>query len=292
MSGSTAKFAILIPHYNQSAELDAAIQSCVNAGLASTAHLVVVDDGSDTEQEISELLAKWSESGKFNRVTLVENPRNVGVSRSLNNGLKRIQEPYFFRIDADDRVVPGRFEKQLQELEAGFDLVFSEAEIMYEGELIARSFSPPLTVIRRAIDFQNFLLHPTLAARTDFLVSRGGYSEVSRSAQDWRFWKQYLKEAKVALIAERLVQLGLSLSSVSNSKFERAPNYERTLKLRAALRYWDRKYALSAARQLGYSYYLAVFVLPNPYKLRFRFRLLSSRVQRSKTALVNRLRRK
>lgn len=273
MSGSTANFAILIPHYNQSAELDAAIFSCSHASLASTAHLVIVDDGSDPEQDTSSLAAKWSDSGKFCRVTLVKNPRNAGVSKSLNRGLQSIQEPYFFRIDADDRVLPSRFAKQMQKLEAGYDLVFSEAEIIFEGEMIARSFSPSMDVVRRAMPFQNFLLHPTLAARTDFFDQRGGYPEDTPS-EDWGFWKLHLKDAKTILLREPLIRLCLSMTSVSNSKFQRAPGFERTLKLKTALRYSDREYALRAAKDLGFLYYAGVLLLPNLYRLRLRMRLL------------------
>ena len=229
-----AEFAILIPHFNQSADLDQVVESCCAAKGCERAHLVIVDDGSATEHDVEYIVNKWR--GFFKKVTLVKNQKNVGVSRSLNLGLACISEEFFFRIDADDRVLPKRFEAQLAILRDGYDLVFSEAEIVYEGELIARTYSPSLSVIRAALPFQCFLMHPTLAARTDFFRARDGYPEQARSAQDWAFWKLHLNSAKAIVLDEPLVKLGLRLDSVSNAKFKRAKGFQKTFRWRTALR--------------------------------------------------------
>ena len=267
-----SEFAILIPHFNQPEELDGALKSCCEAMSCENAHLVVVDDASSPGTRANIAVDKWAH--RFAKVTVILNEENLGISKSLNRGLDNITEEFFFRLDSDDRALPSRFEEQLSWLKKGYDLVFSEALIRYEGNVISQTFSPSLSVIRRALPFQNLLIHPTLAARTDFFRQRGGYPDATRTAQYWAFWKLHLKDANAIVLREPLIQLGFSLNSASNARFKRSKNYASTLKLRTALRHADRRSALKAARELGLLYYFAVLAMPNPYRIRLRLRLL------------------
>lgn len=275
---SGAAFAILLPYYNQLDELEGALQSCCAAEGHEQAHLVVVDDGSDQDLKARGVVEKFK--GRFVKVTLVENEQNLGVSRSLNAGLAKISEEYFFRLDSDDRVLPNRFVVQLKALSDGFDLVFSEARIVYEGEVIAQTHSPRLSVIKKALPFQNLLMHPTLAARTDFFTERGGYPEKTRSAQDWNFWKLHLNDARAIILDQPLVKLGLNLDSISNSRFERHAGFERGFRLRTALRSGDRSAAIKEAKKISVLYLLLVVLLPNPYRVRLGWRILKNSIVR------------
>lgn len=272
-------FAILIPHYNQPLELHQCIASCAAAQSAAQGHLVVVDDGSAPEHTPTAIIDHWKEKGAFRKITFVKNPHNAGVSATLNRGLAEITETYFLRIDSDDRMLGKRIEEQISRLRAGFDLIFSEAIIVYEGEEIAISKSPPLSLIRTLMPVKNYLMHPTLAARTDFFKSRGGYPAISKT-EDWDFWKAHLHDARVEFVKQPLIKLGLHLDSASNARFHSGRAVSRNFRLKTALRYWDAEAALNEASKLGWHYYLITLIAPNPYKLLAYARALKLRMQK------------
>lgn len=270
------QFAILIPHYNQPEELEQAIASCASANGIQHGHLVIVDDGSEVENSPRDIVHRWDLKQSFGKITFIENGKNLGVSETLNRGLAVIGEPYFFRLDSDDRMLPDRIESQIRQLQDGCDLSFSEAIVVYQDEPVAESNSPSLKFIRACLPYKNYLMHPTLAAQTTFFVSRGGYPEGTKT-EDWDFWRAHLGTANVGFVRRPLVRLGLHLDSASNAKFYSNREAKKTFRLKTALRYWDRQAALREARKLGLHYYLLVLLSPNPYRMIAVLRSLTQR---------------
>ncbi|HFI0304963.1 TPA: glycosyltransferase family 2 protein, partial [Streptococcus suis] len=73
--------------------------------------LILVDDGS-FETDFDSILSNYS----F-RYTLIKNSQNLGVSRSMNNGLKVCNGSYIAKMDDDDIMHPDRLKLQYEFLQ-------------------------------------------------------------------------------------------------------------------------------------------------------------------------------
>jgi glycosyltransferase involved in cell wall biosynthesis len=73
----------------------------------------VINDGSTDSSPI--ILEEYKKSD--NRIRVINNERNIGLTKSLNNGVAIAEGKYIARMDADDLSLSYRFERQLDFLE-------------------------------------------------------------------------------------------------------------------------------------------------------------------------------
>ncbi|MBP2633277.1 MAG: glycoslytransferase [Firmicutes bacterium] len=91
------KISIIIPVYNA----DKYIRDCLNSLLSQTfedIEIICVNDGSVDDS--LEILNEYSE--KDNRIKVINNLGNIGVTKSRNSGLEISSGEYIFFIDSDD----------------------------------------------------------------------------------------------------------------------------------------------------------------------------------------------
>ena len=98
--------SVIIPTYNRSATLERAIQSVLNQSFPAL-EIIVVDDAST--DNTSEILEKYSE-----KIHLIINQRNSGVSFSRNAGIQKARGEWIAFLDSDDQWEPSKLEKQKQ----------------------------------------------------------------------------------------------------------------------------------------------------------------------------------
>ena len=91
------KFSVIIPTFNRPNFLGEAIQSILNQSYDNL-EIIIVDDASSTEHK--SVIREACE--KDDRIILVENPVNLGVSQSRNEGIKRAKGDYIIFLDDDD----------------------------------------------------------------------------------------------------------------------------------------------------------------------------------------------
>ncbi len=73
--------------------------------------LIIINDGSTDSTK------KIIESYHDSRLSMVENEKKLGITKSLNSGIKLAKGKYVARMDADDISLSTRFEKQVLSLE-------------------------------------------------------------------------------------------------------------------------------------------------------------------------------
>jgi glycosyltransferase involved in cell wall biosynthesis len=99
----TAPISVVIPAHNVAAYLGGAIES-VRAQTLQPAEIIVVDDGSiDVTREVAELAG----------VRVIAQPQS-GVSNARNAGVAAASSPWIALLDADDRWLPDKLERQWQ----------------------------------------------------------------------------------------------------------------------------------------------------------------------------------
>jgi len=103
------KLSVSLPNYNHADYLGESLQSLLNQSYKFF-EVIIVDDGStDNSVEVIEEYAK-SDS----RILLLRNDKNMGVKFSLRRILDHASGDYIYFFSADDKVLPGFFEKSMK----------------------------------------------------------------------------------------------------------------------------------------------------------------------------------
>jgi glycosyltransferase involved in cell wall biosynthesis len=105
------RLSVIIPNYNHGHCLPVAVDAILKQS-ALPHEIIIIDDGStDNSVGILQELADRHPLVKFHR-----NERNLGVCPTVNRGLDFAIGEYVFLSGADDKVLPGFFEKSLRVL--------------------------------------------------------------------------------------------------------------------------------------------------------------------------------
>jgi len=104
------KVSIVIPVYNGSDYLDAAIRSALDQSWKNC-EVIVVNDGSDDGGATATVAEKYQD-----RITYYEK-ENGGTASALNYGIKRMKGTYFSWLSHDDLYLPEKVSHQMRMLE-------------------------------------------------------------------------------------------------------------------------------------------------------------------------------
>ena len=152
---------------------------------------VIVDDSSD-DRDVIDYLEKLARDD--NRVKLIHNRENYGLTRALNIGLKQCHGKYIARMDSDDISLENRLEIQYDYMEENMDVALVGSNITVFGDDIEGTYE---TRIDDVIDDQDRYKirslmqhsgppHPTFMFRAEFLSCNSiEYREDILKAQDY-----------------------------------------------------------------------------------------------------------
>jgi glycosyltransferase involved in cell wall biosynthesis len=202
--------------YNGEKYLKESIESILNQSYKNFEFIVVNDASIDSTNKIIN-------SFEDDRIILISNINNIGLTKSLNLGLKHARGKYIARMDADDISFPDRLEKQLNHMLSNDDvaLLGTQASIIDEyGDSI---FSPPLwekpvthAEIKWFTNFTNPLIHSSIMIKKDIIVDIfGGYDNNYRTNQDFELWVRIIPLYRCENMHERLLAFRLHDESIS-----------------------------------------------------------------------------
>ncbi len=173
---STPVVSVLMAVYNTAQYLTEAIESILGQSFGDFELIAVEDCSTDGGRE---MLYEWA--ARDERLKVVQNERNLGLTRSLNRGLDICAGEFVARMDSDDTAYPHRFERQLAYLRQHPDCVAVGAQmdiIDPEGGPLGKT-SQPLAHEGIELDLLKghgaAILHPMVVMRRDALRRLGGY---------------------------------------------------------------------------------------------------------------------
>lgn len=212
------KISVIMSTFNETEkDLDKAISSILMQTYQNIEFLIICDNPNN--KKLVSLLKQYEKQDK--RIILYINPENVGLTSSLNVGLKLSTGDYIARMDADDFSLPMRLEEQLQYLEKEhLDLVGCYVECVdIEGKSIYEMKNMPKdpdSICKKAI-MNNPLAHPTWFGTKAIFIKNQGYREVPY-AEDYDFILRALeKGARLGNLDQILFKYTLRNSSISKS---------------------------------------------------------------------------
>jgi glycosyltransferase involved in cell wall biosynthesis len=199
--------SVVMSNYNTEVSM---LREAVESILSQTFcdfEFIIIDDGS-TDESVDYLRGLPDP-----RIRLIRNPVNIGLTKSLNIGLKVAKGKYIARMDADDIALPVRFEKQYAYMEAHPDVILCGSRALcFNGDL-----SHPAGTTRRAPEnmeeYRVHLLfrnpgpnHPTAFFRHESLLEHHVlYDESLIYAQDYGMWETISRVGRIYVLPDILL---------------------------------------------------------------------------------------
>lgn len=211
--------SVLMPVYNTPAGfLAEAVESILNQTFGEFEFLIV--DDCSTLKETTEYLNSLDDP----RVKIIRNHENLGITKSLNIGIREAAGKYIARMDSDDISLPQRLEKQYAFMEAHPEVVVcgADAECFGDHKGIWHYNIHDQEMYRIRLLFENTgPLHPSVMYRREGLMKHHlFYDESLRYAQDYRMWVNISRLGAVAGLDEVLIRYRLHGGQVSQAKVE------------------------------------------------------------------------
>ena len=179
--------SVVMPVFNTAEEyLKEAVDSILGQTFEEFEY-IILDDGSD-RQETTDYLASLDDP----RIRIIRNPENIGITKTLNIGLREAKGKYIVRMDSDDISLPDRFEKQFAFMEAHPDafLCGTQKQCFGNRSFIRKRYIDDRDLFRIRLLFYNAgPAHPTVMYRRQFMIEDDlWYDESLKYAQDYGMW--------------------------------------------------------------------------------------------------------
>ena len=196
---------VLMSVYNSDQYLDKAINSILTQTYKDF-EFIIIDDGS-TDQSI-EICKRFAQVDS--RIVLIENGKNLGLPKSLNNGILLAKGKYIARQDADDYSDPKRLEIQLKfaKENSWADVIGSDCYVIDLADNVVyqdTSFSACGDHKDSLLKHHAIFPHGSAFIKREKLLEVGLYDVRFYYVQDGELWLRMIsKNAKMHVINELL----------------------------------------------------------------------------------------
>ena len=192
---------------------EAHVGACLDSILAQTYRdfeLLVLDDGS-TDDSL-DVVASYSDE----RIRVIRCTHDF--IRTLNRGLEESNGLYVARMDADDRMMPTRLERQVELMDSEPLVAVCATWADTYGDVFSRIGAGEGLQSHPLLSFLlgNFVIHPSVMMRKSFLDSRGIHYRPYPYAEDYKMWVEVcLAQGGIYVIPEALINYRVNQAQVS-----------------------------------------------------------------------------
>lgn len=225
-----SKVTVLTSVYNGEKYLRKAIDSIFNQTFRDFEFLIINDGSTDRTAEILE-------SYNDPRIKIINNEKNMGLTKSLNKGLKMAKGEYIARMDADDISMPDRLKKQVDFLDAHQDyaVVGTFVKILNKDSEVICLLERPIedTEIRGFLKRDNCIAHGSVMIRKTCLIDVGLYDELMERSQDYELWLRLSEKYRLANIPNYLYMWRRHKENIEAEYGEEQKRYVEIAKVKA-----------------------------------------------------------
>jgi len=260
--------SVLMSVYNNEKYILDSIKSIIKQSYKNI-EIIIINDCSDDKSR--ELIRSFNDS----RIKLYDNKKNIGLTKSLNKGIKKCRGKYIARIDADDIMHPKRIEKQVEFMEKKNKVAVlgTALTLIDENNKIIGKRDYPVNKIKRIILRRNPLAHPSVMIRKNMLPKKG-YDERLKTAQDYDLWLRINKKNKIANLSEYLLKYRLHEKAIKAKSTFRSHLDTIKIKIKAIKEYGYRPNIIDLLYLLGE---ILALLIPSGIKRRLYYRMVGSR---------------
>ena len=218
LHGEFGLVSIIMAAYNAEKTIELAIESVLNQTYSNFELLVINDCSKDGTAKLVEDF-----SAKDNRVRLISNEKNSGVSFTRKHGLEEANGSWIAILDSDDAWAPEKPEKQIElQNRTNADSLFTGSAFMdSEGRPIDWYLHAPAEATYRQLLKQNVLSNSSALVRKELYAKH--YAVGDGMHEDFAIWLSILKDGKKAYgVDEPLLIYRIAKSSKSGNKIKAA----------------------------------------------------------------------
>lgn len=215
-----AQISVVMPTYNTPVGILKEATESILGQTFRDFEFIIVDDGSTNDPR------SYLEGLADERIRLIRNPENIGITKSLNIGFSAARGKYIARMDADDISLPERLEKQLAFMERHPDVIVCGSAVRDFGAVdrVAK-------VRRTNVDMERYRIaalfgnpgpyHPTAFFNRELLLRHGlKYDEKLVYAQDYGLWVQIGRCGRVCNLKDVLLLRRVHANQISGARRE------------------------------------------------------------------------
>lgn len=170
--------------------LDRSLQSVWDDQTLNPDEIIFVQDG-PVGEELEAVINKWKEKLADTLVLLI-NETNLGLTKSLNKGIRVAKGEYIARMDSDDISLPDRFKLQVEYMESHPEISVLGGAIQEfndkDGIIGERHFPADTASIKQYIHKASPVAHPAVMIRKSLFDEGVVYNEKYRTTQDLALW--------------------------------------------------------------------------------------------------------
>jgi len=193
--------------------LKQSIDSILNQTFHDFEFIIICDNPAYTE--VKTLLEEYR--NKDERIVIIYNEENIGLTKSLNKGLEVSKGDFIARMDADDISVPKRLEKQIKFLSDHPEVGVCGSNISYFGSQKGENSYPP-SMDDVHLFLESCFAHPTVLIRRQALGANR-YNEKCIVSQDYNLWVDLFEQGVIfANIQEFLLNYRYSSQQIMSTK--------------------------------------------------------------------------
>ena len=210
--------SVIMAAYNAEKTIEQSINSVLNQTYPAVELLVVDDYSQDRTVKLVENIM-----ARDNRVRLIYNKENSGVSYTRKHGLEEAKGAWIAILDSDDIWAPEKLEKQIiLQKKMNADLLFTGSAFMdSDGQPIDWYLHAPSEVTYRHLLKRNVLSNSSSLVRKELYEKY--YAVGDGMHEDFAVWLGILKEGKKAYgVDEPLLTYRIAKSSKSGNKIKAA----------------------------------------------------------------------
>jgi glycosyltransferase involved in cell wall biosynthesis len=218
------RVSVLMSVWNGDRYLCQAIESILNQTFRDFEFLIINDGSTDRSRDI---ILSYTD----NRIRLIDNGTNLGLTESLNQGLELARGEYIARQDTDDVSLPDRISKQVSFLDDHLEvgLLGTWTRAFDTRGVFVSEWRTPLnnSLIRWSLLFGTSIAHPSVMMRRSAIEQAGGYHAWALYAEDYDLWCRMSLRTQIANLPEFLVWRRLHSYSVSVTYSEQQDETDR-----------------------------------------------------------------
>ena len=194
--------SIVMPAFNAEQYIEEAIRSIENQTMTDW-EMIIINEPTSTDAT-NDIIKKYMDQDT--RIKLVINETKLGISKSLNVGLRMSVGKYIARMDADDISLPSRLREQVYFMENHPDIGISGCDYVVQGESWKSDLLLDEEEIRADLLFFVPLRHPTIIMRKEMLEKNAlMYSDVFCAAEDYDLYVRSKKYFKMGNLDKKLL---------------------------------------------------------------------------------------
>lgn len=187
-NGSLPTVSVVMSVYNGERHLKCSVESILNQTFCDF-EFIIINDGS-TDSSLSLLLKYLKNDSRI----IIINQKNMGLTKSLNRGIREASGKYIGRQDADDVSIINKLEEQVKLLESVQGDVAAGQAYMQIGD--SYCIEPKQALLEeinlRKLRFGNIFIHGTLFFKSE-VIKKELYDEAFTYSQDYELMIRLIK---------------------------------------------------------------------------------------------------